>query len=250
MKTYLTMDVGGTYTKYALMDEAGNLLRRYEKIPTEKGSEHAFVAMLLGQIKAAQQGNSLDGVALSAPGLIDSEKGVMHTGGSIFVIDHLPVAELLTAQTGVAVSVENDARCAALAEVWQGVLRGCRSGVVMLLGTAVGGAILLDGKLLHGAHGMAGELSYVMTNARDCMQRHQLLAEQGGVPALNELAAVHLGLPETELTGEIIFQRATAGDEAALAAIREYASRLAVQIMNLQVVLDPEKFAVGGGVSE
>lgn len=250
MKTYLTIDVGGTYTKSALMDENGRMLQRYEKIFTAKESEQAFLTMLRRLIRTVQQETRFDGVALSAPGMIDSANGIMRTGGSIFVIDHLPVVELLSAETGVMVSVENDARCAALAEVWQGALHGCRSGVVMILGTAVGGAILVDGKLLHGAHGMAGEFSYVMTQAEACMQRQYLLAEQGGVPALIALASERLGSPADTLTGEAIFQRAEAGEIAALDALRAYASRLAVQMLNLQVVLDPEKIAVGGGVSE
>lgn len=250
MKTYLTIDVGGTYTKSALMGADGALLRRYDRVPTAQGSEADFLSMLTGLVRRAQGESALDGAALSAPGMIDSTQGIMHTGGSLFVIDQMPVARLLTAETGIAVSVENDAHCAALAEVWQGTLRGCRSGVVMLLGTAVGGAILMDGKLRRGAHGLAGEFSYVMTDVQECMQRHHLLAEQGGVPALMALASRRMGCPEAALTGEIVFQRANAGDLSALTALREYASRLAVQILNLHVMLDPEKFALGGGVSE
>lgn len=98
-------------------------------------------------------------------------------------------------------------------------------------GNLLGGAILLGGKLLRGAQGLAGEFSYVMTSTQECMERHHLLAEQCGVPALIELASAHLGMPESTLTGEIIFQCAQAGDTSALTALREYAAQLAVQIL-------------------
>lgn len=117
MKTYLTIDVGGTYTKSALMGADGALLRRYDRVPTAQGSEADFLTMLTGLVRRAQGESALDGAALSAPGMIDSAQGIMHTGGSLFVIDQMPVARLLTAETGIAVSVENDAHCAALAEV-------------------------------------------------------------------------------------------------------------------------------------
>ena len=203
-----------------------HLLCRFEKVATEKESQERFLYLLKRQIESAnayvmaQGQEGLAGVAISAPGRIDSENGVMHTGGSNFAIDHLRVKDLPEEMLHLPVTVENDARCAALAESWQGALQGCRMGVTFIIGTGIGGGIVYQGQVLHGTHLLAGEFSYLMTNAAEWQQRHQLLAEQGGVPALIETAARVTGADPARLNGEIIFQRAENGDSQYRAAMR------------------------------
>lgn len=252
MKQYVVVDVGGTFTKYVLMDEGGCLLHRFEKIPTEKESPQKFIVMLeklfaQAQIKAAPQ--KISGMAISAPGMIDSNKGVMHTGGTIFSIHELPLTAELEKIFCCPVTVENDARCAILAEAWQGVLKNCKTGIVLILGTAVGGGVLQEQHLLCGKHGIAGEFSYIMTANDEHLCEKNFLGRYCGVPALVALTAKKKQLSEDELSSEKIFERALSGDKDYQQCIRDYAHRIAQQIMNLQMVIDPDCFAIGGGIS-
>ncbi len=245
-KEYLAIDIGGTYTKYALMNEDSKFLEK-GKVPTRKDSTEEFLTML-EEIFQTFKGRA-EGIAISSAGVIDSHTGFMKNAGSILCIHDLNLSEELSKRCGVPVSVENDARAAALAEVWKGALSDCTNAIAMIIGTAVGGAVIVDRKVLTGNHFMAGEFSYILSNAKESSDPMQTVALSGGMPALLRLASEELQITGEELSGEVLFDRANAGDEAAIACIRSYCRHLAVQINNLHFILDPDKVAIGGGVS-
>lgn len=145
--------------------------------------------------------------------------------------------------------MENDARCAILAEAWQGVLKNCRTGIVLILGTAVGGGVFQEQWLLCRRHGIAGEFSYIMTSNDEQLCEENFLALYCDVPALVTLTAQRMQLSEAQLSSEKILEYALAGNEEYRQCIRTYAHRIAQQIMNLQMVMDPDRFAIGGGIS-
>ena len=243
---YLCIDVGGTFTKFALMDEECHFYEK-DKIPTQKESLEAFVTMFESLYRRYEK--EAVGIAICAPGMIDSETGFMYNGGSIFCIKNINIVEVLQNRCHVPVTIENDARCAALAEVWKGALRDCKNAIAMIVGTAVGGAVIVDRKVLKGKNFMAGEFSYLFTNADRWQERSQLLAESGGVPGLLALVAAKKGIPSEQLTGEWIFSQANQGDQEVLECLQQYCRRLAISISNCQFVADPEKIAIGGGIS-
>lgn len=243
---YLAIDVGGTFTKYALMDEDCVFYEK-DKVPTEKDSLENFVGMLVGIYQ--KYAGEAEGIAVCAPGVIDSEKGFMYNGGSLFCIKNINLVEILEDRCRVPVTVENDAKCAALAEVWKGALSDCKNSMAVIIGTAVGGAVIVDRKVLKGKNFMAGEFSYLFTDENRWQERSQLLAESGGVPALIRLAEQKKGVPEGSLDGEKIFSMANQGDTEIIEILRVYCRHLAVQISNYQFVVDPEKIAIGGGIS-
>lgn len=119
----LVADIGGTFTKFAVMEEDGEILNR-GKVPTEKESEEAFLGMLEGLYRA--HGHDTEGMAISAAGVIDSERGYLYNAGSIPGIHNLDLAQKLEGRLGVPVTVEQDGHCAAIAELWKGSLTGCR----------------------------------------------------------------------------------------------------------------------------
>lgn len=243
---YLAIDVGGTFTKYALMDEDCMFYEK-DKVPTEKDSLEKFVDMLVGIY--GKYAGDVEGIAICAPGVIDSEKGFMYNGGSLFCIKNINLVEILECRCNVPVTVENDAKCAALAEVWKGALSDCRNSMAVIIGTAVGGAVIVDRKVLKGKNFMAGEFSYLFTDESRWQERGQLLAEKGGVPALIKLAEQKKHLPEGSLDGERIFSMANQGDTEIIDVLRQYCRHIAVQISNYQFIVDPEKIAIGGGIS-
>lgn len=243
---YLVIDIGGTFTKFAVMDEDCNFYEK-GKIPTVKDSLEQFIDMLEQLYR--KYGAEAEGIAISAPGMIDSENGFMYNGGSIFCVSNINIVEILESRCHVPVTVENDAKSAALAEVWRGSLKDCENAVVVICGTAVGGAIINNRKVLRGKNFMAGEFSYILTETADCMNPDKTMAATNGVPGLIALVAKKKNMPEEELDGEKIFSMANCGDEETLLCLREFCNRLAVQITNCQFILDPERFAIGGGIS-
>jgi len=244
--TYLAIDVGGTFTKYAVMTKEGKFLEK-GKFPTVKTSSSDFLDSIS---RLYQNCEDVKGIAISTAGVIDSEAGVMLTGGSLDFIENLPIVSILSRKCQIPVSVENDSKCAALAELWQGSLSDCQSGVAMILGTAVGGAVVIDRKILKGKDLLAGEFSYIMTDSTDSLNWKKNFAINGGVPGLLHLVADAKNVPYSEVSGELIFEWISSGDEISLECLRQYARLLATQIVNLHFVINPDRFAIGGGISE
>lgn len=243
---YLAIDVGGTFTKYAIITDECQIIEK-DKLPTVTEPLEDVITSLIN-IYEKYKGH-VDGIALSMPGIIDSETGFMYTGGSLICISNLNIVEILENRCGVRVTVENDAKCAALAEVWKGSLMDCRDAVVIVCGTGVGGAVIHDRKVIKGIHNIAGEFSYVMTDAEPEYSLKNTLAGNTGINSMMKFVSEYTGIPVDELDGEKAFSMANGGDEKALAGIREYVRHLAVQINNYQFILDPEKIVVGGGIS-
>lgn len=243
---YLAIDVGGTFTKYAVITEECLILEK-DKIPTVTEPLEEFIASLVNIYEKYK--GQVDGIALSMAGIIDSETGFMYTGGNLTCITNLNIVEMLKRRCGVHVTVENDAKCAALAEVWKGSLMDCNDAVVVVCGTGVGGAVIHDRKVLKGVHNMTGEFSYVITDAEQEYSLDHTLAGSAGIRNLLEYVSESTGIPKEELDGEKIFSMANCGDEKAIEGIREYVRRIAIQINNYQFILDPERIVIGGGIS-
>lgn len=150
------IDIGGTETKYAQLD--GLKLNDKGKYPTPYGDADSLLIFL--QQLCQRHGTGCVGIAISMPGLIDSSLGYVHNaGGMLRKIQDVSLAQQLASRTGVPVSVENDAKCAAMAELCAGSLQSCRTAAVIILGTGVGDALIQDGKLYRGAHLSAGKFS-------------------------------------------------------------------------------------------
>lgn len=244
--TYLVIDVGGTFTKYALMDGRGKFLEK-AKFPTVKTSPAAFLASIC-QLHSTF--SDVKGIALSSAGIIDSHLGLMYTGGSLDFIENLAIADILGERCHIPVTIENDAKCAALAELWQGSLADCQNAVAMIIGTAVGGAVIVDRKVLKGKDLLAGEFSYILTDSSDSLNWRKNFAINGGLPALIEAVADQKNLSLDQVSGELIFDWAKAGDRETLRSLRDYCHLLASQLVNLHFIVNPDRFAIGGGVSE
>lgn len=243
---YLAIDVGGTFTKYAVITEECQIVEK-DKSPTVTEPLSEFITSLVNIYKKYE--GQVDGIALSMAGIIDSETGFMYTGGNLTCITNLNIVEILEARCNIPVTVENDAKCAALAEVWRGALADCKDAVVVVCGTGVGGAVIHDRKVMKGIHNMTGEFSYIMTEAEPEYSLDHSLAGNTGIKCLLEFVSKYTGIPARELDGEKVFTMANCGDEKAIAGIREYVKHLAIQINNYQFILDPEKIVIGGGIS-
>lgn len=243
---YLVYDVGGTFVKYALMDEMGTVIEK-NKVPTPRNKEDFF--RTLKEIYEKYQCQSLKGTALSLPGVIDVEHGIVYKGGGCPFLHEVNVVKEMENMTGLPCAIENDGKCAGLAEIWQGNARDKKDAIVMVVGSAIGGAIIHDRKVIHGSHLIAGEISNLIINANRKTMETQLFAFSATYGLRYKVASAK-GMDVSEVTGEKIYAWAKAGDEISQECLEDMYFELAVQAYNFQYAYDPEIVLFGGGISE
>lgn len=165
-------------------------------------------------------------------------------------ISALLVGPRLAQRCGCRVFLENDGKAAAIAELQLGALKGCTNGAVFIIGTGVGGGLVINGQLVRGIHCTAGEYSYLHTNADDWRNGDKTVALQCSVTNLLRWYRARKNLPEdAPLNGRIFFEAANAGEPEALEVLHRLCKAVDVQIYNLTVLLDLEVVAIGGGIS-
>ncbi|MCR5795746.1 MAG: ROK family protein [Solobacterium sp.] len=247
MKNYLVFDWGGTYLKYALMDGETRILEK-GKVPSPKKTDtkEVFMKTIDEIVSRCPQ---TDGIAISSPGILNSDTGVIDVVAVFPYLSGCNIREELQERYHVPVSLENDGKCAALAELWKGNLQGCRDGAVMIIGTAIGGGIILDGRLRRGRHYSAGEFSEMCFDIYRPERKESYCSALGAAGLITRVAAA-LGKDPAEMSGEEAFACINEGNEAALQALREYTDLFALQICSLNILLDLEKVCIGGGISQ
>ncbi|EEJ76528.1 ROK family protein [Lactobacillus acidophilus ATCC 4796] len=246
MKKYLTFDIGGTNLKYALVDENGQILEK-DRIKTNAEDLDAFMESMY-QVADKYQ-DAFSGIAVCAPGKIDTENKIIYFGGALPFLDGLNLQETLGQKYGVPISVENDGKTAALSEQWLGELRGVDAGVAITLGTGVGGGIIVNNRILHGWTFQAGELSWMITNSGIGVKN---MAAYTGVScsAVNMIKKVNLATGNKDLDdGLSAFEAINNGDLRAMAIFKRYCRNVAIMIINIQTVINASKFVIGGGIS-
>lgn len=242
----LSVDIGGTFIKYAVMDEESRIDEK-GKIPTPQSSHDELIEAI---VSLYEKFHTSEGIALSMPGIIDPRLGYVKMGGALEYNNDFFIRDALEKRTGCRkITVYNDAKCAAQAEVSLGALKGFQNGAVMLFGTMIGGGLVLDGKVRQGSHFSAGETSYILTD-RICVPSDDTIwGRRCSALRLSRDYAEKKHLSPDRVDGEAVFAALENGDEDAEAALREYTDEIAVQFFNLQTVLDLERIAIGGGIS-
>lgn len=256
MKQYLVLDFGGTYTKYALMDEDGEFLERGKVQSQCEDLEHMMASVAPLKDKFAGR---FEGVAVSMPGRIDTENGIAHTGGMFLFIEHTPVGEELEKLFEVPVTIANDGKCAASAEAWNGALADVRDGVVIVLGTGTGGGIVLNHEVRMGHTFGAGEFSVFGASLeklsggmeRVGVSNDILLASYLSATGLLRLYGLQKGASDAlpGVDGMKFFEAYDNGEPEAAKALEEFGRYGAAAVYCIQSVLDVQRFAIGGGIS-
>ena len=247
-KRYLVLDIGGTFIKYAIMAENANFVEQ-GKVPANTMSEEATLKSL-ADVRDAVADYDYEGVAISMPGRIDTAKGWAYTGGAFTWLHDYPAAEKYGAIFGKPCTIANDGKCAAIAESWSGALADVDSGAVLVLGTGVGGGIVLNRKVWMGVSGGAGELSWLVCDFPAIHEGHAGSAIWAGKIAAGAIVpkfGLAKGLANAD--GVMLFDAYEAGDPDAKAIMDDYAVWASSGIITLQAVLDLPRYAVGGGIS-
>lgn len=282
---YLVFDVGGTFIKYAIMDGNGKIYEKY-KVPTpfqegkldENNKEitpytvkpEDGVEAFLNQIDIIYGKYSKDyqitGIAMSLPGQINVNQGIVYGGGSLPYLDRVPLGNLISRRCGnVPVALENDGKCAALAEVWIGNAKDCKDACVLVFGTGIGGGIVINRKIHHGIGMIAGEMSYIydgiqMEHLDDLRPLEEikdpdfklpdiLWTQHAAVMSLRRKVAEAKGLKLQDVNGEVIYEMAENGDEEIQQILENMYFNIAWHCCNLYITLAPEIILIGGGIS-
>jgi glucokinase len=259
----LGVDVGGTKVLGVALDHSGAVIAEH-RVPTPRGSA-ALVEDVL-DVVAVLRGRVADvsAVGVGLPGLVD-RSGTLRFAPNLPGVVELPVGPLVAEATGVPVMVDNDATCATWAEQQLGAARGQPYALLVTLGTGIGGGLVVDGRLVRGANGFAGEIGHMVVDAdgiacvcgrRGCWERYasgsglgRLAREAAEAGAGRRMVALAGGDPDL-VRGEHATAAALEGDPEALAVIDRFAGWFALGLANLVHILDVGSCVVGGGLVE
>ncbi len=242
MNKILVMDIGGSAIKIVVMENDEIIYR--DKAPTYTKSLDEFTATIdkiVNEVKPA-------GIAISIPGIVNSKTGLMKHGGSLSFIKDFNMKSYLQERYNVRVAIENDGKSAALGELYKGKLQGYEDGVVIVIGTGIGGGIIANGKLLKGEHLSAGEFSFVRTSGENPEDFRNAWGAKGSSVGFVKRVKAAKGI-EGNFDGIDLFKLIEEEDEIALDAFNSFCKSIAVQVVNIQVILDPKKIVIGGGIS-
>ncbi len=245
----LVFDASGTTIKYALMSSDATILEEGRR-PTPDGATATFDEFL-GIVSEAYRNYAgrVDGIALSLPGRIDSASGLVITPGALTYNRGRNVADEIRAHVAeLPTVVVNDGKAAAAAEYWKGNLKGCECGVVMLLGSGIGGGIVMGGRVWDGANCFAGEFSYVMERPSMRSYEESGWTFRGSIPSLIDYVSKRTGMKRHLLDGKKVFQMIEAGNDYALAGLKDMTDYIAYMVYDVSCILDPDRFLLGGSI--
>lgn len=258
------VDIGGTTVKMGIFQDQGNLVVKWE-IPTnkEKRGERILPEIASSILKKCKEedlpADQILGVGVGVPGPVVRNREALAAVNLYW--GHKDVAGELEQALKLPVKVANDANVAALGEMWAGSGRGTENLIMVTLGTGVGGGIIVDGKIVAGAHGAGGEIGHGVIEPREqeacnCGNRG-CLEEYASATGIVRLADRRLAADECPsllrqgpVTAKAVFDAYQAGDGLAAEVVEQFADYLGRQLAAYACVTDPAAFILGGGVSK
>lgn len=258
------VDVGGTSCKIGLFNEGGELLDKWE-IPTNTANcGEAILTDIAASIENKKQEKNIStheviGIGIGVPGPVRGDgivNGCVNLGWG-----RRNVAQELQELSRVSVKVANDANVAALGEFFYGCGKGQKSLIMITLGTGVGGGVIIDGQILHGATGAGGEIGHMTVNPEERDKcncgRRGCLEQYVSATGIRKMARKVLTKNEENTILNIdtvdakeVFDAAKNGDRMALEIVENVSRMLGMALNNLAVVVNPSMFVIGGGVSK
>lgn len=256
MKNVACFDVGGTFIKYAVINDAGDILFKDKFKTPDSNCRETVPAAISQKVVELKKDFEIYRIGISTAGQVDSEKGEI-----IFATDNLPgytgakLSRDIEKSTGIKTFVENDVNAAALGEMWKGAAKGRDTFVCITLGTGIGGAIVTDGKLFKGVSGSAGELGHMTINENGenctcggigCYERY---ASTSALVRMYKCELSKEGIKESDIDGEKIMERVHRGEKLAVKVYDEFLNHVVTGIVNVTHLLDPGLIVIGGGIS-
>lgn len=235
----VVFDIGGSAVKYGLWENES--LSNKASFTTPKSWEDMKEEML--RVYQTFNGDhSIEGVAISAPGAVDAIAGTIGGISAVPYLHYFPIKKEWEDLFGVPVSMENDANCAALAELWLGVAKDIQNALFIVIGSGIGGSVIINRKIFKGKDLFGGEFGYMLLDGQ------HTLSELGSPVHTAELYSKELGL-DTVVDGKFLFQEADRGEPIAMKYVEGLIDALALGIYNLSISFNPDMVVIGGGLS-
>ncbi len=234
---YLVFDIGGSSIKYAVIDLELTIFNS-GKIPRQ----NSFDEMIEAMIKIYDEQDEITGISISAPGVVDTQKGTIGGASALDYIHGPNFKEIFKEKTNLNIAIENDANCAALSAAYFGENKDKKNIIYVVIGSGIGGAILNDQKILYGANGYGGEFGYQIVN-----DKMQSWSEVGST--VNLVNRVRKTMNNFFIEGEEVFELAKTNNQVK-ELVEEFYECNARALFNLQMAFDPDVILLGGGISE
>ncbi len=256
------IDIGGTKIAGGVVDEHGRIL---EKLRVDTPADTANLADAVGDmVRHFAAAHDIKAVGVAAAGFIDRDRAIVIHAPNIAWRNE-PLKASLESRIDMPVFIENDANAAGWAEFRFGAGRDVSHMVMLTMGTGVGGAIVIDGELFRGGHGIGAELGHTRfvrdgllcgCGQNGCLEKYAsgraLQREANSIADQHEIgsALAAIRAEKGTISGPAISRLVLAGDAGATEALRRVATALGEACGGFQAVLDPELFVIGGGVAQ
>ncbi|MFD1363058.1 ROK family glucokinase [Lentibacillus salinarum] len=264
MTSIIGIDIGGTTVKIGIMDPDGHIMDKWE-IPTNHANNGAYIIPEIWQSVSQKLDSTavIKGIGIGAPGFIDSSTGYVYEAVNIGW-KNVALADELQTISGLPVFVANDANAAVLGENWKGAGENARNLIALTLGTGVGGGLIVNGDMVDGENGMAGEIGHTTIDPDgylcNCGRRGCLETVASATGMVRQAMEKMEKKPNSPLvsrykqngtmTTKDIFELADAGDESCEEIVAYTADILGLIIANIATITNPSKVLIGGGVSQ
>lgn len=242
MKKFVVVDIGGTSIKYGIINEEGDILESFTTDTEAHNGGMSIINKVKGLIKSLQDKYEIKGICISTAGMVSTKEGkIVYAGPSIPNYTGVEVKKILEEEFNLPCSVENDVNCAALGEFNKGSAKGANSMACLTIGTGIGGALILDGKIVHGFSNSAGEIGYMMVNGEH-------IQNIASTSALVKAVANRKNVNENSIDGRYVLDGYNSGDEICVEEVNKLADTLALGISNIAYLINPEVIVLGGGI--
>lgn len=241
---FIAIDIGGTNIKYGVLNDLGDILYKSE-IKTRILTNYNFILEDVDFIiSSILKDFSIEGVAISTAGIVSSDLGEI-----IYASDNIPnyigtnFKKYIREKFNLNCEVENDVNCAAFGEMWLGSGKEYTSSFCITIGTGIGGALIINKKIVSGASNSAGEIGYLNLGEGE-------IQKVASTKILIKNISNRLSVEDGILNGKIVFEKAQFGDIVCLEEIDKLIDKLVNLIVTINYVVNPEVFILGGGIME
>lgn len=259
----LGIDIGGTNTKFGLVNHRGDILGK-GRIKTETETVDEFIDQLYNEVKPLLDQHAkdgvLEGIGIGAPNG-NHYNGTIENAPNLNWKGIVPLAEKITAKFGVPCTITNDANAAALGEMMFGAAKGMKNFIMITLGTGVGSGIIANGQLIYGHDGFAGELGHTIVKPGG--RKHWSTGSEGSLEAYASATGIAItakkmraefpesmlnDYPEEQINAKTVHECALAGDPTAIEVFRYTGQKLGEALANFVMFSSPEAILLFGGV--
>lgn len=256
----LAVDLGGTNLRMAAVNAEGEILHRLKAATPQTRHAQDIVQAIVSAAADCRRNvgqGEITAIAAAVPATVSAEKGIILKAPNVPALDGFRFAAAISSELNLPCILENDANAAAIGEQAFGAAKGFENAVAVTLGTGVGGGIIINGKILRGIDGTAGEIGHICIEphghpcgcgSRGCLEQYS------SATAIVRLAReLEIQYPNTilknkqQLTSADVYEAGKEGDELALEVFRQMGAYLGIALADLVNVLNPEVIVIGGG---